>query len=154
MKKYLNLAIFAVCISLPVSANTAKNVTTTTHSNTAQMMDHQAMMHPQGHMAMQTKMQEMSALMQQIVHEDSQEKREVLMAEHMQKMQEHINMMNTSEQQGSMPDKIKNEQMVPMGQRMELMEGRMNMMRDLMNQMMEHSAQRELRPKQAHRVVD
>jgi periplasmic protein CpxP/Spy len=149
MKKYLNIILLLACITLPVAAYSLERETTTTHTNGTGMMDHKGMMSSSA-MTMHPKMQEMSALMQQIVLEDNQEKREVLMAEHMKKMQENMQLMDKSMPLQSTD--AEDQQIVPIDERINVLEGRIYMMQIMMDQMMNHNAQREMKPKQMHKV--
>lgn len=153
MKTYLKTILLSSIISLSITVQAAELVTQTTKTNTSSsgMMRHQGMMSSDGPMNMRPKMQEMTALMQEIVNEDNLEKREVLMAEHMKKMQENMRSMHKFMPMDKDIGEDINREM-PMNERMKKMEGRVDMMQILMDQMMTHSAQQEMRPKQQHKV--
>ena len=156
MKTYFNIILLSACISLPVAANSDEQAITATHTNSAGMMDHHTMMMSSNGsmnmMDMQPKMQEMAALMQQIVHEDNMEKRKVLLTEHMKKMQENMQIINETMGSKAANGEPQNSQMMPTDERMKMLEGRLNMMQEIMAQMMSHNAQSEMRPKQTHKV--
>jgi protein CpxP len=149
MKTYLNIILLSSFISFSAMSSSVEGLTVTTHSNTQGMMEHSGMMATKGTTNKQVEMREMSALMQEIVNEDDVETRQVLMAEHMKKMQEHMHTMRKFMPMDKGED---NNREMPMTERMKKMEGRVDMMQILMDQMITHSAQQEMKPKQLHKV--
>ncbi|MEP7703573.1 hypothetical protein [Paraglaciecola sp. 25GB23A] len=149
MKTYLNIMLLSSFISFSAVSSPVEGLTVTTHSNTQGMMEHREMMATEGAMNKQGKMREMSAVMQDIVNEENVETRQVLMAEHMKKMQEHMHAMRKFMPMDKEED---NNREMPMIERMKKMEGRVDMMQILMDQMITHSAQQEMKPKQLHQV--
>lgn len=90
-------------------------------------------------MDMRERMQENHALMENIIAEDNVEKRDKMMKEHMESMQDQMRGM----------DKMMSDELASgttsedMGERMEMMNMRMNMMQMMMGQMMEYQDQAE-----------
>ncbi|MDP4983855.1 hypothetical protein [Pseudoalteromonas tunicata] len=143
MKTFLAIVLSLACIAQPVSAEDSKRDCERNTRLKGNMMYQNGVMDNQRMM----KMKEMSALMTQIVQEDNLEKRESLMAEHMNKMQENMKMMGATMQRNADDD---NQQAMPIDERITMMEGRMNMMQKFIDQLVSHNAQREMQLNQAH----
>lgn len=92
---------------------------------------------------MHKKMQNMMQQMNEIRNTKDPDKRDLLIEEHMNSMQEGMKMMGMMDGKGKMggikdmPEMDKSMSKEDMQKRMKMMENRMNMMQDMMGQMME-----------------
>ena len=135
MKKLTSLLLASALVVAPIATSFAYQQT---DKSDMPMMDGQMMQ------KMQTHMEEMRAVLDAVKSESDPEKREAMLHEHAQKMQDMMGMMEGSDSMGMKAGKGMKHKHTDMSteDKMKMMEQRMSMMADMMSQMMEHTAEK------------
>jgi protein CpxP len=141
MKTLTSLLLASALVAAPIATSYAHQHT---DKSDMPMMDSQMMK------KMQTHMEEMQAVLDAVKSESDPEKREAMLHEHAQKMQDMMGMMEGKDSmgmkdgkgmKGGMGMKHKHSDMST-DDKMKMMEQRMAMMEDMMGQMMGHTAEK------------
>jgi hypothetical protein len=141
MKTLTSLLLASALVAAPIATSYAHQHT---DKSDMPMMDGQMMK------KMQTHMEEMQAVLDAVKSESDPEKREAMLHEHAQKMQDMMGMMEGKDSmgmkdgkgmKGGMGMKHKHSDMST-DDKMKMMEQRMAMMEDMMGQMMGHTAEK------------
>ena len=135
MKTLTSLLLVSALVAAPIATSYAHQHT---DKSDMPMMDSQMMK------KMQTHMEEMQAVLDAVKSESDPEKREAMLHEHAQKMQDMMGMMEGKDSmgmKGGMGMKHKHSDMST-DDKMKMMEQRMAMMEDMMGQMMGHTAEK------------
>ena len=135
MKTLTSLLLASALVAAPIATSYAHQHT---DKSDMQMMDGQMMK------KMQTHMEEMQAVLDAVKSESDPEKREAMLHEHAQKMQDMMGMMEGSDSMGMKAGKGMKHKHTDMSteDKMKMMEQRMSMMEDMMSQMMGHTAEK------------
>ncbi|GAC16834.1 hypothetical protein [Aliiglaciecola lipolytica] len=141
MKKLTSLLLASAIVAAPIATSYAQQ---NIDKSEMSMMDGQMMQ------KMQTHMEEMRAILNAVKSESDPEKREVMLQEHAQKMQDMMGMMEGSDSMGMKAGKgMKGEKRMghkhsdmSTEDKMKTLEQRMSMMEDMMSQMMGHTAEK------------
>ncbi|MBT0588025.1 hypothetical protein [Alteromonas oceanisediminis] len=141
MKKLTSLLLASALVAAPIATSFAHQHT---DKSDMPMMDGQMMQ------KMQTHMEEMRAVLDAVKSESDPEKRDAMLHEHAQKMQDMMGMMEGSDSMGMKAGKgMKGEKGMKhkhsdmsTEDKMKMMEQRMSMMEDMMSQMMGHTAEK------------
>lgn len=135
MKTLTSLLLASALVAAPIATSYAHQHT---DKSDMPMMDSQMMK------KMQTHMEEMQAVLDAVKSESDPEKREAMLHEHAQKMQDMMGMMEGSDSMGMKAGKGMKHKHTDMSteDKMKMMEQRMSMMEDMMSQMMGHTAEK------------
>ena len=135
MKTLTSLLLASALVAAPIATSYAHQHT---DKSDMPMMDSQMMK------KMQTHMEEMQAVLDAVKSESDPEKREAMLHEHAQKMQDMMGMMEGSDSMGMKAGKGMKHKHTDMSteDKMKMMEQRMSMMEDIMSQMMGHTAEK------------
>merc|ERR1711879_388356 len=135
MKTLISLLLASALVAAPIATSYAHQHT---DKSDMPMMDGQMMK------KMQTHMEEMQAVLDAVKSESDPEKREAMLHEHAQKMQDMMGMMEGSDSMGMKAGKGMKHKHTDMSteDKMKMMEQRMSMMEDMMSQMMGHTAEK------------
>ena len=135
MKTLTSLLLASALVAAPIATSYAHQHT---DKSDMPMMDGQMMK------KMQTHIEEMQAVLDAVKSESDPEKREAMLHEHAQKMQDMMGMMEGSDSMGMKAGKGMKHKHTDMSteDKMKMMEQRMSMMEDMMSQMMGHTAEK------------